>query len=234
MKKFKISNKAFANNLKENYKKWKKDSLDNTGYFIIFKGFKDTEKLKKITGNALKLYVYLGLNSDNMTGEVWHSNAKIAKYFQRSERTIRLWMQELESLNLIKRMQINFNEESHTFLQGYSNYNSMFETDKYVYTYRLKEIKARNQVDLRTFCDELESCIKTSIKNAKVYVNVKEKEFQIISYSPVENKYLRAMSRTILKSIPIFEIFTKKYTAINDEGEEVEKRQLFERIRKAR
>lgn len=114
-----LNNKEKAMLFKDNYKYWKEMSLENNGYFVIFNGFMESEKLKKISGNALKLYIYLGLNSKNYTGEVWHSNKKIAKYFGRSERTIRDWMKELEDLNLIKRMQLEFNGNSYTFLQPY-------------------------------------------------------------------------------------------------------------------
>lgn len=115
----KYSNKDKAVIYKKNYEFWKKEGLDNYGYFIIFNGFITSNKLVNINGNALKLYIYLGMYSKNMTGEVWHSNYKIAKYFNKSERTIRNWMRELEDLNLIKRMQLEFNGESHTFLQTY-------------------------------------------------------------------------------------------------------------------
>lgn len=115
----KKTNKQLSEIYKNNYYKWKISGLENEGYFIIFNGFQKNNNLKKISGNALKLYIYLGINSSNSTGETWHSNATIAKYFNKSERTIRNWMNELESLNLIKRMQLEYNGPAHTYLQTY-------------------------------------------------------------------------------------------------------------------
>jgi len=114
-----LSNKEKARLYKRNYREWKKNSLDESGFFVIFSGFIDSDKLKKISGNALKLYIYLGIYSNNMTGEVWHSNKTIAKYFGKSERTIRAWMKELEDMNLIKRMRLEFDGEPHVYLQPY-------------------------------------------------------------------------------------------------------------------
>lgn len=119
----KLNNREKSELMKNNYSNWKKDSLKKGGYFIIFKGFLESDKLKIISGNSLKLYIYLGINSKNMTGEIWHSNESIAKYFKKSERTIRLWMKELEDLKLIKRMQLDFNGPAYTYLQTYENKN---------------------------------------------------------------------------------------------------------------
>ncbi|HDR7361514.1 TPA: helix-turn-helix domain-containing protein [Bacillus toyonensis] len=115
-----LSNKRKAKLYKENYKKWKEYSLNENGFFIIFSGFVEENKLKKISGNALKLYIYLGMYSKNMTGEVWHSNKTISNYFGKSERTIRGWMKELEDQHLIKRMRLEFDGQPHVFLQPYN------------------------------------------------------------------------------------------------------------------
>lgn len=114
-----LSKKQKASLFKENYGYWKEKSLNENGFFVIFNGFLQTEILKKISGNALKLYIYLGLNSGNLTGEVWHSHKSIATYFGKSERTIRAWFKELEDLNLIQKMQLEFNGVNHVYLQPY-------------------------------------------------------------------------------------------------------------------
>ncbi|MCU7757198.1 helix-turn-helix domain-containing protein [Bacillus cereus] len=119
-----LSNKKKAKLYKDNYKKWKEYSLNENGFFIIFSGFVEENKLKKISGNALKLYIYLGMYSKNMTGEVWHSTKTIANYFGKSERTIRGWMKELEDQHLIKRMRLEFDGQPHVFLQPYNAGNS--------------------------------------------------------------------------------------------------------------
>lgn len=115
----KYTNKEKADIFKNNYDKWKKNGMDNHGFFIIFNGFVTSGKLKMISGNALKLYIYLNTFSNSENGEVWHSNKSISKYFGKSERTIRNWMKELEDLNLVIRMQLQFNGPSHNYLQTY-------------------------------------------------------------------------------------------------------------------
>lgn len=104
---------------RNNYRYWKKNNLKTSGYFIIFNGFKSNGYLKNISGNALKLYVYLGIHSDNETGESFHSIATIAKYFGKSERTVYNWFSELIELHLIRKAQLEFNGPSHTFMQPY-------------------------------------------------------------------------------------------------------------------
>lgn len=115
----KKTNKEKAELYKSNYKIWKKDGLDEYGYLVIFNGFVTSKKLNEVSGNALKLYIYMLCYSDTETGEVWHSNKKIAKYFNKTDRTIRNWMRELEELNLIKRFQLKYNGEAHNFFQTY-------------------------------------------------------------------------------------------------------------------
>lgn len=106
---------------RSNYGKWKSNSLKHLGYFPIFQSFKEEFLLKDISGNALKLYLYFGLNSGNMNGETWPSIETIAKYFDKSPRTISYWLDELEKHNLIKRIQLVPNETAHTFLMTYGN-----------------------------------------------------------------------------------------------------------------
>lgn len=115
----KLTNSSKAELYRKNYEAWKSKGLESHGYFIIFNGFVENEKLKNISGNALRLYIYLGMYCKNQTGEIWHSNQRIAKYFNKSERSIRTWMKELEDMNLIKRMQLEYNGEAHTYLQPY-------------------------------------------------------------------------------------------------------------------
>jgi len=190
----KIQNRQFADILKNIYTDWKQSMLETSGYFVIFKPFQNSEKLKHISGNALKLYVYLGLNSNNYTGEVWHSNKKIATYFGKSERTVRGWMQELESLNLIKRFQLEYNKESHTYLQPYSSLN-YFEPEKYTYTYRIKDVELRNSFDLSFYSDEFKQLILKLIP--KIYVNVKKDYIRITCYSPLKTNILTKLNKEL-------------------------------------
>lgn len=116
-----LKNKEKALLMRNKYKFWKYDALDQSAYFIIFQGFLESGKLKDISGNALKLYIYLGINSNNYEGVVWHSNKKISEYFGKSERTIRTWMKELEDMNLIKRMRLEYDGIVYTYLQPYEH-----------------------------------------------------------------------------------------------------------------
>lgn len=123
-----ISNEKKASDLEDNYRAWKVNSMTESGYFLIFQGFVENDILKSISGNALKLYMYLGIKSNNFAGVVWHSNEKIAAYFEKSERTIRLWMKELEDKKLIKRMRLAYDGIAYTFLLPYK----ISYSDKYL------------------------------------------------------------------------------------------------------
>lgn len=101
------------------YEKWKQNGLRDSGYFIIFNGFLDNNILQKISGGALKLYVYLGIKSNNTTGESFYKIETMAEYFQVNTRTITNWINELKQNNLIARYQLKFNGVSHTYLRPY-------------------------------------------------------------------------------------------------------------------
>ncbi|MEY8285636.1 helix-turn-helix domain-containing protein [Lachnospiraceae bacterium 50-23] len=109
-----------AERYKKNYNDWKKEGLYSQGYFIIFNSFIKNNILKQISGNALKLYIFLGSYTDNFTGECWVSIDTIAKYFNRTSRAVSYWIKELEEYNLIRRLQLKPNDSSHTYLQPYS------------------------------------------------------------------------------------------------------------------
>lgn len=115
----KVSNQIKAYRQKYNYSLWKKDSLDSKGFFVIFNGFLENGHLRRISGGALKLYVFLGIKSDNFTGESYYSLESIANYFEVSTRTISNWFLELEQRKLIVRYQLEFNGVSHTYLNTY-------------------------------------------------------------------------------------------------------------------
>lgn len=104
---------------RNNYKKWKEESLIYIGYFPIFQSFKEEFLLRNLSGNALKLYIYLGLHAGNKTGETWVTIENIAKYFEKSPRAVSYWIEELVDSKLIDRIQLKYNESSHTFLIPY-------------------------------------------------------------------------------------------------------------------
>lgn len=104
----------------KNHKSWKISQLEKSiGYFIIFQDFKNNNLLKKISGSALKLYIYLGLHTKNYTGECTVTINSAARYFDKDVRTISYWIKELEDIGLIERIQFKIKEPSHTFLKPY-------------------------------------------------------------------------------------------------------------------
>ena len=105
---------------KTNYDNWKaKQYSDEVGFYPIYETFSSKLNLCKISGNALKLYIFLGLVSDSITGESWYSIDSIAKYFDKSPRTINNWFKELKDLGLIDKIQFDYDKEAHTFLKPY-------------------------------------------------------------------------------------------------------------------
>ena len=106
---------------KYNYQIWKTNSIRTAGFFLIFNGFLDNEYLKHISGGALKLYVFLGIKSNNLTGESFYSLESIANYFDVSQKTISNWFKELINLRLVYRYQLKFNGVSHSILRPYQS-----------------------------------------------------------------------------------------------------------------
>lgn len=116
----KLNNKKKAEFYTKNFSYWKKDKLINKdGFFIVYNEFLSKNILKNLSGNALKLYLFIGINSNNSTGESWYTIESFCKYFDKSPRTISYWLNELEHFNLIRRMQLKPNTPAHTFLQPY-------------------------------------------------------------------------------------------------------------------
>lgn len=115
----KIPNHRKAKILEKNYMIWKKASLDYSGFFPIFSEFKEGYYLRNLSGNAVKLYLYLGLRTGNENGKTWVSIETMASYFGKSKRTVSTWLKELEDHKLVKRMQMSPNDVSYTFLLPY-------------------------------------------------------------------------------------------------------------------
>lgn len=117
-------NRIIAEDKRYRYQKWKEHALDDFGYFPIFQPFKESFLLRNLSGNALRLYIYLGLMSGNKTGETWVTIETMAKYFDKSKRSISGWIKELEEAGLIERMQLKPNGPSHTFLKPYGSHHA--------------------------------------------------------------------------------------------------------------
>jgi DNA-binding MarR family transcriptional regulator len=119
----KLPKKRKADLNRADYGSWKRNALNRFGFFPVFQPFKESFLLKKLSGNALRLYLYLGFMSDNETGETWVSIETIAAYFDKSKRTISDWLKELEKAGLIERLQLKPNGVAHTFLKPYGHEN---------------------------------------------------------------------------------------------------------------
>lgn len=106
--------------LRSKYKAWRENTkAEKQGFFVIYNSFIKNNLLKDISGNALKLYLYLGFNSKNETGESWHSVDKIADYFECDKRSVKRWFEELEKLGLVERIQKGYHRIANTFLKPY-------------------------------------------------------------------------------------------------------------------
>jgi hypothetical protein len=89
------------------------------GFFAIFNEFED-KHLKDIEAGALKLYIYLGIHSNNTNGESWHSVETIAAFFDVQTRTVDYWVSNLSKRNLIYRAKSN-HKTATTHLLPYSD-----------------------------------------------------------------------------------------------------------------
>lgn len=104
--------------IRKAYTEWKNlQQQSNQGFFPVFKDFMGF--LPSLSGGACLLYIYLGLNSKYKTGELFHDVNRMATFFQRSTRTIRQWISELEEKKLIHRMQVKYNGVTYTYLLPY-------------------------------------------------------------------------------------------------------------------
>lgn len=113
-----MKNKEKANLLKDDYLNWKLNNFESkTGFYPVFSNFK--EHMKTLSPGAITLFIYLGLHSNNQTGESFHSLETMAKNLNKSTRTISSWANELEESGLIVRLQLSFNSFSTTFIRPY-------------------------------------------------------------------------------------------------------------------
>jgi transcriptional regulator with XRE-family HTH domain len=111
------TNRQLAKRQIDDYQQWRDQNLSGDGWFPIFPGFAQ-KHLAALSGGAVKLYVYLGVNGSR-TGESWHSIPTIARYFGKSSRTVNEWIKELSDAGLIIRYQLKHDGEAHTYLCRY-------------------------------------------------------------------------------------------------------------------
>ncbi|WP_144481463.1 helix-turn-helix domain-containing protein [Cytobacillus oceanisediminis] len=112
--------RSMATHLRREHSQWRDTNFSNkVGFFPVFYEFK--EILPQLSGGAVSLFIYIGLHSNNQTGECYHSIEKISDFFGKSPRTISKWIDELVEFRLIKRFQLEVNGPAHTFIRPYSN-----------------------------------------------------------------------------------------------------------------
>lgn len=123
-----LSNMERNRIIMERYNDIELRASDYAKHFDIFKSLLESGKLKTISGNALKFYIYLWLNHKKYFGYKWHSDKEITNYFGKSERTIRGWMKELEDFKLIERRSLKRKGKMYTSLIFYPfNTSSMLK-----------------------------------------------------------------------------------------------------------
>ena len=103
--------------LKREYRRWKTHKLKSGKFFPVWMDFRPF--LPRLSGGALKLYLFLGLVSKNYTGESWYSNRRLAEKLGCSERAIQAWMAELRENGLVERLRLREHGVAFTYLRPY-------------------------------------------------------------------------------------------------------------------
>lgn len=117
------------NTLRGNHATWKDELFKmNKPFFMLPTDFTHLF-LRDISGGALKLYIFLGSHAKYRTGESWYSIEQVSLFFQKDERTIAKWFNELEKKGLIFRAQKGFMMKANTFLLTYG----FFFDDDYIF-----------------------------------------------------------------------------------------------------
>lgn len=107
-----------ATQLRKEHSQWRDENfLAKEGFFPIFSGFKSY--LADLSSGAISLFIYIGLHSNNQTGECYHDIKRVAEFFNKSPRTVSNWFKELEDVGLIERLQLKLNGVAHTFIKPY-------------------------------------------------------------------------------------------------------------------
>lgn len=105
--------------LRTEHSQWKKEQHDEKAGFLPIFSQNFRPYLQKVQGPAIRLYMYLALNSRNDTGEIRLTQKQIESFFQCSSRSVINWLSELEKFGLIKRIQTGYKTEGHIFLRPY-------------------------------------------------------------------------------------------------------------------
>lgn len=107
---------ARLSNLHREWRQWTKN--EKRGFFPIFNP-DFIFKFRDLSGNALKLFIFLGAHANSMEGHTTVSIQTMQNHFGATKRTINNWLAELRSFGLIIRIQTGFRRPTHTFLLPY-------------------------------------------------------------------------------------------------------------------
>uniref|UniRef100_UPI000B1104B5 helix-turn-helix domain-containing protein n=1 Tax=Sulfobacillus thermosulfidooxidans TaxID=28034 RepID=UPI000B1104B5 len=101
---------------RRDYRQWRSDLIrKEAGFFALYQDF--LPLIKELSAPALRVYLYIGMHSNNWTGESWHSLSTIAKILQMDPRTVRRALQELVERNLVARVQKTPRGRTFTYLR---------------------------------------------------------------------------------------------------------------------
>lgn len=163
--------------MRDSYADWKEQIFTmNKPFFPIHTDFQDLF-LKEISGPALKLYVFLGINSRYHTGESWFSSKEVSEFFDRDQRTVLNWFQELEKLGLIFREQKGFKMKANSFIRPYG--------------FMIEEIRiANNSSTLDNVISDMEATLELNREpQFGLLLNYGLKEFTLVVISKFEQVF---------------------------------------------
>ncbi|HEU4963476.1 MAG TPA: helix-turn-helix domain-containing protein [Bacilli bacterium] len=116
--------------LREQHQRWRKWLMGRRGFVqIYYDEFLEIVRRENVSGNAVRLYLFLAKHADWETGELRVSVQRIEGFFDCSKRTVLNWLKELEEAKLIKRIQAAPNRFAFTYLLPY--HDEFFEHEKH-------------------------------------------------------------------------------------------------------
>lgn len=207
------------------YYSWKLNNLKNPqGYFVIFNEFYNNDLLVDIPDNALRLYIYFGLNHYYKSNKVYYNQSitDISKYFNKSNRTINYWIQDLIDLNLIKRNRASIKDISNTEIIPYDlNLKDNINYDTLDYYEWIQLARKNNKLFFPIF---------NNFKENRYLANLSGGALKLYIFLGIHSKYNTGESRY---SIPtISKKLNKSERSISYSIEELKKEQLIFRKQK--
>lgn len=101
---------------RKEYRRWRTQLMrKESGFFALYQDF--LPMIKELSAPALRVYLYVGLHSNNWTGESWHSLSTIAETLKMDPRTVRRALNELVDHELVARLQKTPRGRTYTYLR---------------------------------------------------------------------------------------------------------------------